>query len=231
MALALEGTAVRNNSSSVSSLTTTAFTTTQAAEIKIAVTINAGTTSSISGGGLTWALRKRQANAGGNNIELWVAQAGAALSGVQFTLTLSGSATFITSTVYAFSGQDTGTIWDSDAGIPYSGLSDPITFSTANANDAIDALYRLGVSSSTAGNIGGAAATLIDSGDFQAVEYRIVSATQSSQTATLGTGAGQANAGIVDAIMQASGGGGGDTNARLIGGDLLQPLGFGRLVC
>jgi hypothetical protein len=72
---------------------------------------------------------------------------------------------------------------------------------------------------------------LIDSGDFQAVEYRIVSATQSSQTATLGTGAGQANAGIVDAIMQASGGGGGDTNARLIGGDLLQPLGFGRLVC
>jgi hypothetical protein len=32
-------------------------------------------------------------------------------------------------------------------------------------------------------------------------------------------------------VKPVSGGGGGDTNARLIGGDLLQPLGFGRLVC
>jgi hypothetical protein len=32
-------------------------------------------------------------------------------------------------------------------------------------------------------------------------------------------------------VNTVGGGGGGDTNARLIGGDLLQPLGFGRLVC
>jgi hypothetical protein len=39
------------------------------------------------------------------------------------------------------------------------------------------------------------------------------------------------NSGSGVAYADISGGGGGDTNARLIGGDLLQPLGFGRLVC
>jgi hypothetical protein len=39
------------------------------------------------------------------------------------------------------------------------------------------------------------------------------------------------NTTIAAAYVEAVGGGGGDTNARLIGGDLLQPLGFGRLVC
>jgi|SRR5581483_2238836 len=218
MALALEGTPVHNNATSGSSLTTGAFTTTQAAEIFISVTINGTSVSSISGGSLTWSLRKRQSDPTTVNfIEEWAAQASGALSSVQFTLTLGGSTSFITTDVYAFSGQDTSTIWDGDAGIPYSAQSDPITFSTSNANDSVIASYRMGSTASpTQGNIGGSAATKISGADFQLTEYRIVSTTQSSQTATIGTGAGNANAGIVDAIMQASGGGGGSTSAGVL---------------
>jgi hypothetical protein len=216
MSLVLEGTPVHNNATSGTSLTTGAFTTSQAAEIFISATVNGTNITSITGGGLTWALRKQQANSGGNFIEEWAAQASGALSGVQFTINFGTTVSFTTTTVYAFAGQNTSSIWDADAGIPYSAQSDPITYNTVNANDALIASYRLGVATSTAGNIGGAAATLIDSGDFHAVEYRIVSATQSSQTATLGTGAGQANAGIVDAIMQASAGGGGGSKPKTL---------------
>src|SRR5581483_7909272 len=137
MALALEGTPVHNNATSGSSLTTGAFTTSQAAEVFIAVGSNfasANSVSSISGGGLTWSRRTTGGNAV-QPIELWAAQAGSALSGVQFTLTYSAAVQFTTVDVFAVSGQDTSTIWDADASIPVNSSTDPISVSTSNAND------------------------------------------------------------------------------------------------
>jgi hypothetical protein len=203
MALALEGTPVHKNSSGSSSEVMGAFTTSQAAQIFLSIAPNDATVSSVSGGGLTWA---RRATSGGTSpIELWSAQASGALSGVSFTINFSVAPTFDTMDVFAFSGQDTTTIWDSHASVPTTGTSDPLAISTNNANDVIIAIYReAGTSTPTQG----AGFTKISGADFALVEYKIVAATQSSLSCTQGTGAGNANGGVVDALMAASGGGG-----------------------
>lgn len=198
MALALEGTPVHNNASSGSSIVTGAFTTTQAAEVVIAITINSVTISSITGGGLTFA--KRTSNAAG--IEEWAAPAAAALSGVQFTINFSGATGFVTTDTFAVSGQDTATVFDANAAVPANGTADPGSISTSNANDFILGAFRF---AATAAPTQGAGYTKISGADFQLSEYQIVSATQSGLSITVGTGVGNANGFVGDAIMQAGG--------------------------
>lgn len=203
MALALEGTPVHNNASSGTSLVTGAFTTTQAAEVFISVTLNiaAGkTVSSITGGGLTWARRTSVYHSTTEGIELWAAQAASALSAVAFTVNTSGAIAFITTDVFAFSGQDTTTIWDGNAAIPASGVVRPITYSTSNANDVIISCFRM---SATASPTQGTGFTKISGANFQLAQYKINSATETGATADTGASAAS-NGGIVDALMQAS---------------------------
>lgn len=212
MALALEGTPKHNNATSGTSLVTSAFTTTVATEVFIAATINGATISSITGGGLTWALRKGQGVAA-ERIELWAAPASGSLSGVQFTINLSAGVSFITTDVFAFSGNDTSTVWDANASVPASGTADPLAMTTSNANDVIIGAFRFGA---TANPTAGSGFTKISGADFQLTEYQIVAVAQ-LYSITVGTGVGNANECVGDALMAASSGGSG----RLVGGSLV----------
>jgi hypothetical protein len=205
MALALEGTPVHDTTGGAfGSFVCTAFTTSQAAQIFLAVTVNGTSVSSITGGGLTWT--RRGTSGGLNPIELWSAPASGALSGVQFTINFATTSGFTTVDVFAFSGNDTSTIWDGNAAVPASGTVDPGAISTNNADDVIIAGFRFGATSTPTQ---GAGFTKISGADFQLVEYKIVAATQSSLSITVGTGVGNANGFVGDALMAASGGGGG----------------------
>lgn len=209
MALALEGTPVHNNfASGGNPVTTSAFTTGNPAEVFLAVTLNGSTISSITGGSLTWALRKRQGGTGSQYIELWAAQASGALSGVAFTINFAAATTFVTSDVFAFSGQDTSTIWDSNVSVPAGSgngqgvPADPVAISTSNANDVIIAVFR---EASIASPTQGTGFTLISGANFQMCEYQIVSATQTSLSCAQGAGsATNSNACIADALMAAA---------------------------
>lgn len=204
MALALEGTPVHINAAGVSSLSIPAFSTTNPAEVFITNTINSTTISSIAGGGLAWAQRTT-ANAASNPLAHWAAPSSGSLSSAVFTITYSGLATFTTADCYAFSGQDTSTIWDANASVPgfIDNGPDPILVSTNNANDVIIAGFRMGATPSPTA---GAGFTLISGADFQGVEYQIVAATQTNLSCGLTTGTGGANGCIVDALMAAAAG-------------------------
>jgi hypothetical protein len=78
--------------------------------------------------------------------------------------------------------------------------SGDITLSTSNASDFILGAYRF---SSTPSPTAGAGWTQISGADGQLVEYKIVSAVQSKLDIVIGTGSGNDNAGIGDAIMSA----------------------------
>lgn len=204
--LALEGTPVHVNATSGTSLVTPAFTTTKAALIAIVNTTNDGasgdtaTITSITGGGLTWARRKSNAT---NLIEYWTASAAAALSGVQFTINYAAAVSFTTADVFAISGNDTSTIYDSNPSVPASVDStqhDPITVFTSNAFDFIFGGFRF---PATANPTAGVGWTKISGADYQLVEYKIVSATQTSLSVNVGTGVGTATGGVADAVMSA----------------------------
>lgn len=218
MALALEGTPVHNNASSGTSLVTGAFTTSNASEVFIVATINSTTISSISGGGLTWAKRTSAIDGSGDALEEWAAKATGALSAVQFTITLAGATGFITVDTFAFSGQDTTTIWDGNASIPahLNGpfAADPITVSTNNANDVVIGGFRMaGTASPTAGS----GFTQISGANFQLTEYKIVSSAQTNLSVSITTGSGNSNGGVADALMAAAGAGFTAKNRRTIG--------------
>lgn len=200
MALAPEGTPVHINASGVSTLSLPAFSTSNPSQAFVSAVVNSANVSSISGAGLTWSNR---ALIGGifDRIELWTARASGSLSSQTMTVVLSGSASFITLDLFAFSGQDTSTIFDANVSIPKTQASDPISVNTTNANDVVIACYRPNASPTA-----GAGFTLISGADFAGIEYKIVSAPQTGLSCTLTSGAGQANGGIVDALMAASGG-------------------------
>ena len=199
MALALEGTPKHVNSGSGSSVALPAFTTTVATQVFIAVTVNSATVSSITGGSLTWT--KRKSTGQGSPVELWTAPAASALSSVVFTVNLSISSSFCTCDVFAFSGNDTSTIWDGNASVPASQTTaDPIAETTNNANDVLIGAFRM----NTQGNpTAGTGFTLISGANFQLCEYQIVSSS-GAQSLTIGTGVGDANGCIADAMMAAA---------------------------
>lgn len=206
MSLALEGTPVIVNALGVTTLSVGPFTTTLASEVFITNVCNTAGITSISGGGLTWARRvDATSSAGVNHLEHWAAQASGALSGVTFTITYSGGGSaFTTAALYAFSGQDTSTIWDGNASVPAhtDNGPDPQSITTSNANDVVIAGFRAGTASPTAGT----GFTQICGSNFLCVEYKILSATGTT-SCTLGTGAGGASACVADALMQATAGG------------------------
>lgn len=200
MALALEGTPVHAQASSGTSMNIGPFTTSNPALIVIVNLTNqaAGVISSISGGGLSWS--QRTASTGPNKIYEWTALAAVALSAVTFTINYSTSISFSAADIFAISGHDATTTFDVNASIPANSLTDPITISTSNANDFIIGGFRL---ASQTTPTQGSGWTKISGADFLLTEYQIVSATQTNLSVSIGTGVGDANGGIADAVMQA----------------------------
>ncbi len=96
--------------------------------------------------------------------------------------------------------------FDTNGGLPAvnpTNPADPVSISTSNANDFIFAFARMNtVSAPTSG----AGWMQINTGFFCMAEYMIVSSTQSGLSATIGTGSGDSNVMIGDAIIAAGGG-------------------------
>ncbi len=200
MALALDGTAQTANSGSSGALALPAFTTTSSNDIAcVGIVTNGGPVTSITGGGLTWLFRvKKDTGSANETTELWYAKANSPIAGVAFTVNTT-SAAFITATVFAFSGADYTTIFDSNGAIPTTkDLSGPLSFTTSNANDVLIYVARSGGSS----NVDGSFTTLYGT-NFQTCGYNIVSATQSGSTVTIGGGALAYSVG--DAVIEATG--------------------------
>jgi hypothetical protein len=219
MTLALEGTPVHKNITSGISTTIGPFSTAKTAQVFIAVLSNPSSVytptsvSSITGGGLTFSSRVVAYEAMFNQpIALWTAKAASSLTSVTFTINYTVSLAYSTIDVFAFSGQDTTTIFDTNAAVPAAkNASDPISISTSNMQDVIIAAFRM---ASTVSPTQGIGFTEISGAHYQCVEYKIVSSVQTGLSCTLGAGSGNANACVADALMQASAGGGGGPMMR-----------------
>lgn len=203
MAIAINGTPGHANASATT--VAAAVTTTSAALIVAVVTTNGGPITGVSGGGLSWARHANVTGGSAEYLELWTAEAASPLSAVTMTATNTFSS-FCTLDVFGVSGYDTADIFDNDASVPNTGVSDPRTISTALADTMIIGAFRFaGTPSPTAGS----GYTAISGADYQLTEYQVVSSTQSGLSVTVGTGVGNANGGIATAIRAAAGGGGG----------------------
>ena len=180
-----------------------AFTTTKGAQLVAIIAFN-GNPISISGitGGGTWA--ERHASGTVDPLVEWSAQAAAALDGVTIHVTLSGASTYISAQLFAFSNQDTSTIWDGHANIPAfddTYIADPLLISTSNANDVIIASFRM---NATEHPTAGAGWNPIVADDYLLVEYMIVSEAQTDLSCGISTGYTDSSASIADALMAAA---------------------------
>ncbi len=206
MALALDGHA---SSGLVGSATATAvLTTTSSNDIIIAaMLVNDSGGNGFSGVASTnttgWTLRAHAYRASSVDVEeVWVGKAAAPLSSESITATAAAGTPAKTLHVFAISGADQTSIFDSNGGLPVieTAVTTQFNISTSNANDFIFAVYRIGIGSPTAG----AGWTTIEGDGFLLTEYQIVSAPQTSLAATVGTGSGNEAGGIGHAIIQSA---------------------------
>ncbi len=194
---ALDGTKQFANSSSTGALALPAFSTTYDEDIiYIGVITNGGPVTSITGGGLTWAVRTTE-NSGGTNVEIWYAKAATALSGVVFTVNTT-SAAFITAAVFAVSGASYASPFDANASIPEEAANGvALSISTTTADDIL-----IVVSLSGGSNTIDAPYTSLHASDFLSVGYQILTGTVSGQGATWNSG-GSLYAAVADAVVPA----------------------------
>ena len=230
-ALALDGTASGAAVAASSTVaTTTGITTTIGTDVIVAAVssyalgIAAPTISSIAGCSLSWSLRSStgsltMAGTLQGDVDIWYAKAGGTTcSASTITATLSGAPTGGRSdiVVFAVSGADTTNPFDVNGTLPganhsSSGIATPVVtgISTTNANTMLIAVTN---TNSSPGNPGTGYTTInVANVISQDNEYQIVSSTQSSVNVAFkagGTGFGWVIA--VDAVQQASAGGGGD---------------------
>lgn len=201
MALALDGPGGHSTSTIAGTgpFTVTITTTSATDVLELFVEANGSVATAVSSvtdnSGVTAAWQKRAGDSPGQfPEECWWTTSTGVLTGTTITVTMTANTTFITLDAIAVSGANTASPFDGHSGIPVTGHPDPLLITT-NGNAFIVAAYRTGSSNPTAGS----GWTLISGADFQAVEYQITTA--SSLSATLTTGSGTANGGIVDAIV------------------------------
>jgi hypothetical protein len=178
------------------------LTTTQSNDIIIvSSSANTATVTSVTGGGLSFT--QRAASPGGSDVSEWSAVAASPLSSVTLTINFSGTPSACTGCAFGVSGANTSTIWDSNGSIPASNSTagDP-TFSTTNANDIVIGSIRGNTATPTSGS--GWTAIYAPSNGFYICQYQIFSSPQSGTTCALGTGSGNGNGYVVDAIIQAT---------------------------
>ena len=200
MALALDGSV--HGSTTATSLGVTLTTSNTDDVIIVIATVNQGPITSISGAGLTWNFIA-SGGTGIAAIEIWYAIASSALSSQTITVTQTASG-FITVDAFGISGANTSSPFDANASTPATGTTATLTVSTDTADTFIIGGYRFG---STASPTEGTGWTKIFGANFQLSEFKIVSSTQSSLSVAIGTGAGDQNGGVADAVVIAAAGG------------------------
>lgn len=200
------------------------LTTTAAGTIVVMVAANSGTVSSISDtAGRTYAKRSGATSGGGNGIEMWYANSASAVTSDVITVTLSGFSGFTTIHAFGVSNTYTGSSpWDANAALPDISVGaaprDPRSATTSNASNFIIGAFRM---ASTSNPTAGSGYTMIfgSSGSGWALtEYKVVAATQSGLSVTVGTGSNTSNGGIADALMEAGGGGAAPKNQLMLRG-------------
>ena len=202
MALALDGHVHSSPSGSIS-VTTVTLTTTNANDIIYLVCeINGGagiTILSVSSPNTSgWTVR---ATGGVSQYPLVSAYgiAASALSSEVITVTLNGTASFWTLDAFGVSGANTSTPFDSNGSIPQVSSGSVNVISTNNANDFLIGAFRDNLNPAIGAGSGW---TLINTGDYQLVQYQVVSSTQSSLSVVEGAGSA-CNGAIADAIVAA----------------------------
>jgi hypothetical protein len=167
--------------------------------ICVAVLCNGGPVVSVTATGLTFTRRAQNVGTA-TNVELWYAQSASALSAKSITVTQTSSG-FMTVTAFGVSG---ATGWDNNANLPSvigDGSGNATTarasLTTSKADDFLIGIYRMHTTSTPTAGSGW---TAIAGANFQLVEYKSVSATQSATDATLTTGNNDQNGGIGDAL-------------------------------
>ncbi len=125
------------------------------------------------------------------------------LSSETITLTYSGGTSFISATAFAVNGANTSSPFDVNGSVPtltsFGVPADPISLSTTANDTIIIGAYRFSSQSNPTAGTGFTAIQL--NGDFLLTEYKIVSSAQTSLPITVGTGVGDTNQGIGDAIV------------------------------
>lgn len=218
-ALALDGSTGVLNSTGSPSATLTLTTTASPDVIVVSCAYNgASSVTSVAGSGLTFTHR---AKAGGSQyIDEWYAIASSPLSSEVITVTFSGSTSYNACTAFGISGANSTAPYDTNSVLPVISTATPTTFSTSNANDIILGLTRT-TSAASPTPISGWTAVYAPTGGYFIAQYEIVSTVQSSASyagpATNGT--------IVDAVVQASGGGACTHNGYSSSGALAVPNG------
>jgi hypothetical protein len=207
-AIAIDGTPVDSNiNGNNTSITVTLTTPSSLDIIDIFVTTNGGASgypgvSSISSSNTTgWSQRASVTSGSSHVLQEWQGKAAAPLSSEVITINLNLTSTFTTASAIAITGANQTTIFDSNGALPATASSGNVAITTSNANDIVLAGYAF--ANNTTPSAGGGWTQLLGA-NYMLVEYQIVSTTQSSLSATIGTGDGDENNGIGDAIMQAA---------------------------
>lgn len=177
---ALDGTPQTTNSGGATSIVIAGVSTTFSNDVVYCVTVgNGGSITGVSGGGLTWT-RRKAITQGSSTVEIWSAVAATPLSSVTITPTQT-SLDFFTGLVFAFSGAHSASPFDANGSIPF-GSTTGAAYSTSNANDII-----IGA---TIGNVAidspFTALSATATSNFLSAGYRLVSATQTSQSINWG---------------------------------------------
>jgi hypothetical protein len=198
MAYPIDGSAHVNNSGSLSSLNIT-LTTTKPGALLLAATINSTSIASITDvTGHSWS---RVATTGGADpLEMWIAESSAATSGEVVTVHFAGTATFATLDICGIEdanvgGTLTGVSPDTIASSP----SDPNAFVVAETFTFVFSAFRMGTQSTPTQGSGW---TKVSGADYQLLQYQQNNPSVASGSATITTGSGDSNAGIVAAVLQ-----------------------------
>jgi hypothetical protein len=175
--------------------------------IVVMVLCNSGVTAmSISGGGLTWNTRIPEENVGARSGGEFWAFSPSTLSSVTVTVTYTAGSACNPAYV-AIHGANTANPFDTNVNLPNvvnANSPAPCTISTNNANDILFGYMEQGGSPAPTGPTGW---TALDT--YPAAEhwdaYRLVSATQSSTSATWTATSGSNISGFCDAVVQGAG--------------------------
>lgn len=211
MALSVDGSAT--NTTAASNACTVTLTTSNANDIIALWARSAGTASavsSVSGGGLTWNLRKAILRGTSVSLELWWALAASPLSSTVITTNFVGSNGANRLTAFGVTGANTTTPFDTDASLPASAQSassqsEAPTISTQNSNTMLIAgLTALGGFTSL--TYPGGFAQILATGTVNDYSKSVISSALSSVTETFSwSAAASENILILDAIQQAAG--------------------------
>ena len=169
--------------------------------ICVAVLNNGAAVSGVTGGGVTFTSRAIVGTL--TELEFWTGFSTAAFNDV-VSVAIPGGSSFAHVTAFGMHGPPSSSYFDVNGSLPATGGSDPLSLSTTAAHTIILGMYRF---ASTASPTEGSGFTIIDGSGFMLVEYLEAVTAQTSLSITVGTGAGNANGGIGDALVFAAAGG------------------------